>query len=81
VPAAAIGIYQSIADGDPDVDAIYRLTRELPVHFDGAPENYPVVVPPETLSPMNAQAALFHRSAMWSLFLPTTVHGRVSDSK
>ena len=81
VPATDIGIYQSIADRDPDVDAIYRLTRDLPIYFSGAPENHPVVVPPNTLSPMNAQAALFHRSAMWSLFLPTTVHGRVSDSK
>lgn len=74
-----IGIFQAIEDLDPDVDAIYRLTRELPVHFAGAPQNLPVVVPENMYSPMNAQAALFQQMAFWSLFLPTTVHGRVSD--
>jgi hypothetical protein len=79
VPSHRIGIFQSVADKDPDVDAIYRLTRALPIHFKGAVEDHPVVVPPHTMSPMNAQASLFSRVAMWSLFLPTTVHGRVSD--
>ena len=80
VPSERIGIYQSIADGDPDVDAIYRLTQELPVHFEGTyDQDIPVIVPPHTMSPMNAQATLIKRSAMWSMFLPTTVHGRVSD--
>jgi hypothetical protein len=80
IATESIGIYQSVANKDPDVDAIYRLVHELPVNFAGAPlENAPVVIPPHALSPMNAQAALFRRSAFWSLFLPTTVHGRVSD--
>ena len=80
LPTESIGIYQSIADGDPDVDAIYRLTQELPVHFEGTYDrDIPVIVPPHTMSPMNAQATLIRRSAMWSMFLPTTVHGRVSD--
>jgi hypothetical protein len=79
VPSHKIGIFQSIADKDPDVDAVYRLTRSLPVTFKGAVEDHPVLVPPHTVSPMNAQATLFSRIAMWSLFLPTTVHGRVSD--
>jgi STELLO glycosyltransferases len=74
-----IAIWQSVAQIDPDVDAIYRLTRRLPVEFDIDTNPYPVVVPTGMFSPMNAQAALFDRQAAWSLFLPTTVHGRVSD--
>jgi hypothetical protein len=80
---ASIGIWQSLANGDPDVDGIFRLTRgnELPVNFAGTlvRDTKAIIVPQETLSPMNAQAALFHQSAFWSLFLPTTVHGRVGD--
>ncbi len=80
VPSKQIGIYQSLADKDPDVDAVYRLTRNLPVTFAGAAkEDLPVLVPPHTMSPMNAQASLFSPMGMWSMFLPTTVHGRVSD--
>lgn len=79
VASDKIGIYQSLANKDPDVDAVYRLTRHLPVNFGGAVEDRPVVVPPHTMSPMNAQASLFARIGMWSMFLPTTVHGRVSD--
>lgn len=29
--------------------------------------------------PFNAQATLFRRAAFWSLYLPISVHGRVSD--
>ncbi len=80
VSSHKIGIYQSVADQNPDVDAIYHLTRSLPVTFRGPVEDHPVLVPPHTMSPMNAQASLVSRIAMWSLFLPaTTTTGRVSD--
>ncbi len=79
VSSDRIGIYQSLANKDPDVDAVYRLTRRLPVTFTGAIEDQPVLVPPNTMSPMNAQASLFSHIGLWSMFLPTTVHGRVSD--
>mmetsp|Transcript_2893 Transcript_2893/g.6398 ORF Transcript_2893/g.6398 Transcript_2893/m.6398 type:complete len:912 (+) Transcript_2893:45-2780(+) len=76
-----IVIWQSVAQVDPDVDGIYRLTRrtKLPVEFDLDTNSYPVVVPTGMFSPMNAQAALFDTNAAFTLFLPTTVHGRVSD--
>lgn len=36
-------------------------------------------IPPHTLTPYNAQATLFFQSGFWSLYLPVTVAGRVSD--
>ena len=73
-------IIQSLADQEPDVDAIYRLTNS----------NYPAFFSPETrysasvvgegqLAPFNAQATLFFEDAFDSMLLPVTVHGRVSD--
>jgi hypothetical protein len=45
----SIGIVQSLANQDPDVDAIYRLTRPLP--FDFSPKGLNVVVPKGTYAP------------------------------
>ncbi len=77
VPESAIAIIQSLANNDPDVDAIYRLTQPLPVNFQR--ENVCVEVPDNSYTPLNAQATLFFEPALWMLFLPTSIHGRVSD--
>ena len=74
---ATISILQSLADNDPDVDAIYRMTRALPLNFKAAPRV--LSLPPGTMAPFNAQATLYHREAFWGLLLPVTVHGRVAD--
>lgn len=71
-------VFQALADHDPDVDAIYRLTRPLPLNFDLAPSPT-VALPKGTFSPFNAQATMFKEDALWALLLPVTVHGRVSD--
>ena len=43
-------------------------------------ESRPVLkVPSNTMTPYNAQATLFFESGFWSLYLPITVVGRVSD--
>merc|ERR1712048_91978 len=81
---SAIGVLQSTANHDPDVDAIYRLRHHLPVDFpdDQGPANWAkatTVVPPQTMAPFNAQATLFTQKAFWGLLLPISVHGRVSD--
>ena len=70
-------VYQGLAQHDPDVDAIYRLTRELPFNF--ATRQQALSIPKGVFSPWNAQATLVSREAFWSLYLPTTVNGRVSD--
>jgi len=69
-----IGVIQSLANHDPDMDAIWRLTRKLPLNFD---EGKRVVMPPGTYSSYNAQATLHY--ALWGMLLPVSVHGRVSD--
>lgn len=71
-----IYVLQSLANIEPDFDAIFRLTRTTPVHFQSGE---PVVLSAGTFAPYNAQATLFQYDSFWSLFLPTTVHGRVSD--
>lgn len=74
-----VAIFQSLADHNPDVDAIYRMTRELPATF-AAPRGAPVaVLPAGTYTPLNAQATLWRGNAIWGLLLPTTVSSRVSD--
>jgi len=75
-------VQQYVADEDPDVDAIFRLTRNLPCHFEGLPKDAPnamLVVPQNVFVPYNAQATVHLYDAFWGLLLPVTVHGRVSD--
>lgn len=73
----SIGVLQSLANNDPDIDAIYRLTRPLPFSFDET--NLQVVLPPGLMTPYNAQATMHFSKAFWGMLLPITVHGRVSD--
>jgi len=77
VPTASVGVVQSLANHDPDMDAIFRLT--MPIPFDFPAGTRPLLVPPLTYAPYNAQATLHLYSSLWSLLLPVTVHGRVSD--
>lgn len=76
-----VGIIQSLANVDPDVDAMYRLLMTIPFNF---PPNFRdmqtlLKVPEKSYAPYNAQATLHFYPALWSLLLPVTVHGRVSD--
>lgn len=74
-------VQQFLADVDPDLDAIYRLTRKLPCTFQGVPSGTPEVLafPPHVFTPYNAQATVHLYESFWGLLLPVTVHGRVSD--
>lgn len=71
-----IGIWQGLADGDPDVDAIYRLTANVPCRFA---ERNPVVLETGTAAPLNSQNTAFSREAFPLLYLPGTVNFRVTD--
>lgn len=72
-----IGIWQGLADLDPDVDAIYRLTSNEPVTFDKAD---PVALGEETWCPFNSQNTLFsHRELFPLLYLPAFVTFRFTD--
>ena len=69
-------------NGDPDVDAIFRLTktmeyRKVNITFD---ESSPSVqYPAFRMAPYNSQSTFFHYRAFWSLYLPTTVSFRLTD--
>ena len=75
-PAQPIGIWQALADGDPDVDAIYRLTNNTPCHFD---DHRPVVLGRGTLCPFNSQNTAFRRETFPLLYLPALVTFRFTD--
>ena len=75
---ARVGVWQSLANHDPDVDALLRLTQRHS-QFDFAPQAAPVALAAGTLAPYNAQACAHAQAAHWLALLPTSVPGRVSD--
>lgn len=75
-------VRQAVALGDPDVDAIFRLTRKV----DGQPLNVafdasapPVALPALSLAPWNSQTTYFAYDAFWGLLIPITTSFRVCD--
>jgi hypothetical protein len=71
-----IGIWQGLADEDPDVDAIYRLTNNEPCYFN---EIDPVVLGKGTISPFNTQNTIVCKELFPLLYLPTYVTFRFTD--
>ena len=75
-----IGVIQSLANIEPDVDAIYRFTRQTPFKFGATPSSHlPVMVPDKAFTPFNGQATLWRKASFKYLALPVSVTGRVSD--
>lgn len=80
-----IGILQSLADHQPDVDAVFRMTVQDKFYFDsskvqGMSDNSRHMLLSQGLySPTNAQATLYFAKAFATLYLPVSVPGRVSD--
>lgn len=73
----SFALTQFLADQDPDVDAIYRLTNNTLVSFNTSAA--PVYLPPGTWSPFNSQATLLHRDYFHTLYLPCHVPFRMTD--
>ncbi len=71
-----VGVWQGLADEDPDVDAVYRLTNDNPCYFK---ERKPVVLGKGTISPFNSQNTIFRKELFPLLYLPTTVTFRYTD--
>ena len=74
-------VYQGIANGDPDVDAIFRLTRanaQYPIKLDFY-DIYPLLYFPGNYIPINSQNTRFLYESFPALALPTTVAFRVCD--
>ena len=74
--AAKIGIWQGLADEDPDVDAIYRLTSNLPCYFN---KRQPVVLNIDAVVPFNSQNTMIRKELFALLYLPTYVTFRFTD--
>jgi len=75
--SAKVGVWQGLADLDPDVDAIYRLTSNEPVTFRKAS---PVVLAEGTWCPFNSQNTLFLEPSLFPLlYLPAHVTFRFTD--
>ncbi|RZK32804.1 MAG: DUF288 domain-containing protein [Hymenobacter sp.] len=73
---AKIGIWQGLADSDPDVDAIYRLVDNTEIFFN---KRAPIVMPVGTLCPFNSQNTLVRRELFALLYLPAYVTFRFTD--
>lgn len=71
-----VGVWQGLADEDPDVDAIYRLTNDEFCKFD---TKDPVVLGKGTISPFNTQNTIIIRDLFPLLYLPTYVTFRFTD--
>jgi hypothetical protein len=71
-----IGIWQGLADEDPDVDAIYRLTSDIPCNFS---ERRPVVLGKGTICPYNTQNTMIRKELFPLMYLPTYVTFRFTD--
>jgi glycosyltransferase involved in cell wall biosynthesis len=71
-----IGVWQGLADDDPDVDAIYRLTSDKPCVFK---KNETVVLEKGTVCPFNSQNTAIQKELFPLLFLPSFVTFRFTD--
>ncbi len=71
-----IGVWQSLADADPDVDAIWRLTLNKDITFR---RSDPVGIASGQYCPFNSQNTFWRREVFPLLYLPTTVRFRFTD--
>ncbi|KAG0038418.1 hypothetical protein BGZ83_003093, partial [Gryganskiella cystojenkinii] len=80
VLAPPMMIQQGLADLDPDVDAIFRLTQVQELKQAKFCKKSPSIrLSPGTFCPFNSQNTLFSYDAFWGLVLPITVSFRVCD--
>ncbi len=69
-------IQQGLADGNPDVDAIYRLTLPLPIDFHDAAD---VALGSGSICPFNSQNTTWFSEAFALLYLPSYCSFRMTD--
>lgn len=75
-PLEKIGVDQFLVDGDPDVDAVYRMTNNKHVNFK---KRKPIMLKKDQHCPFNSQATLWSKDYFPLMFLPLSVTDRVSD--
>jgi len=69
-------VAQCLANLDPDVDAIFRLTQKIPQQLK---KDEPLKLIPGQISPFNSQATWWARSVSSLLYFPSTVSWRSAD--
>ena len=69
-------IQQRLVNGDPDVDAVYRMLFELPMEFEPRP---PLILERGGWCPFNSQNTVFFRRAFPLLYLPSFCSFRMTD--
>ena len=74
-------VQQGLANGDPDMDAVFRLTRKprdrrIDFSFN---QVEPIALPMGSFGPYNAQNTIFTYEGLWATVLPQTVEFRVCD--
>lgn len=75
---SSLGVIQALANGDPDVDAIYRLTgpRLENVEFE---QNAPLLIPETAFTPFNSQVTTWPIQLLPLMYLPMTCSFRMTD--
>ena len=71
-----IGVWQGMADINPDVDAIYRLVFNKEIKFKN---NDPVALPSGSFCPFNSQNTLWNHKLIPYAYLPSTTSFRFTD--
>lgn len=69
-------IQAGLADGNPDVDAIYRFTGNLPIKFK---KNINIALDEGCYSPFNSQNTIWFPQAYSLMYLPSTCSFRMTD--
>lgn len=69
-------IIQGLADENPDVDAVYRMTMKLPINFDKAA---PLVLGEGVWCPFNSQNTIWKKEAFPLMYLPSYCSFRMTD--
>ena len=71
-----VGVWQGLANIDPDVDAVFRLIFRKEITFNDKP---PIVLRQGNYCPFNSQNTIWHRKAFPYLYLPSTTSFRFTD--
>jgi hypothetical protein len=73
---SGINIIQGLADENPDVDAVYRMTLPLPFSFK---KNDPLVLSEGSWCPFNSQNTVWKKAAFPLMYLPSYCSFRMTD--
>jgi len=76
LPPTEAPIQQGLANGSPDVDAVWRMVCDRDVRFADGP---PIVLPPSTWCPFNSQSTWWTRDVLPLLYLPSHCSFRMTD--